>query len=137
AAVALRPNERTLDYVSAGHNDLMVYRAASDRVERLAAEDVIFGFLPEPRYRVRKLELAPGDCVLLYTDGIPEAVDQADEMFGEDRLATLFAQLATNRSARRILDGIVRELEHYRRGVEVADDVTAVVIRCTEEGSKR
>jgi len=137
AAVALRPNGRAVDYVSAGHNDLMVYRAATDSVERLESEDVILGFLPNPEYQVRQLVLEPGDCILLYTDGIPEAIDQNDEMFGEDRLSALFAQLAPNRTAQRILDGIVTELDRFRRGQVGTDDVTAVVIRCTDEGAKR
>lgn len=137
AALALRENGRTLDYASAGHNDLMVYRRATDRVERLESEDVILGFLPEPDYQTRQIELEPGDCVLLYTDGIPEAVDEQDDMFGEERLAALFAQLAPNKSAQRILDGIVQELDVFRRGQVGTDDVTAVVIRCTERGQSR
>jgi sigma-B regulation protein RsbU (phosphoserine phosphatase) len=132
AAIALRPNSRTVDYVSAGHNDLMVYRARTDSVDRLESEDVILGFLPDPEYTSRQLDLEPGDCILLYTDGIPEATDQTGEMYGEDRLALLFAQLATNRSAQRILDGILQELDMFRLGQEEMDDVTAVVIRCTE-----
>ena len=135
AAVALRPADGHVDYVSAGHNDLMVYRKQSDSVERLESEDVILGFLPKPDYQVRHLVLEPGDCILLYTDGIPEAVNQTGEMFGEDRLSQLFAQLAPNRSAQRILQGIMKELDVYRRGLTGADDVTAVVIRCTDEGN--
>lgn len=132
AAIALCPNDGAVDHVSAGHNDLMVYRAATDSVERLESEDVILGFLPEPEYTSRRLHLKPGDCILLYTDGIPEAMDHTGEMFGEDRLAILFAQLATNRSAQRILDGVLQELDVFRRGQTGMDDVTAVVIRCTE-----
>jgi len=137
AAVALQPNGRTVDYVSAGHNDLMIYHAASDSVERLESEDVILGFLPKEQYSARQLLLEPGDCILLYTDGIPEATDQVGEMYGEDRLSQLFAQLAPNHSAQRILDGIMQELDVFRRGQTGTDDVTAVVIRCIDEGRKR
>jgi len=134
AAVTLRPNGRAIEYVSAGHNDLMVYRSATDTVERCSSEDVIFGFVPEPEYRARQLLLEPGDCALLFTDGISEATDLQDEMFGEERLAAVFAQLAPNRSAERILDGVVAELDRFRRGQVRGDDVTAVVIRCTHGG---
>ena len=134
AAVALRANGRTVDYVSAGHNDLMIYRAATQSVERYASEDVILGFLPAPTYTARQLELEPGDCVLLYTDGITEAVDQAEEMFGEERLAAQLAALASDSSAQQILDGLVAELDRFRDGQRQGDDVTAVVIRCTEQG---
>lgn len=133
AAIALSPNGRSIDYVSAGHNDLMIYRTATDSVDRIGSEDVILGFLPKPEYAARRLLLQPGDCILLYTDGIPEAVDSCGVMFGEDRLSLLFAQLATNQTAQRILDGIMKELDVFRHGQMVADDVTAVVIRYTGE----
>jgi len=137
AAVALSPNSGVLDYVSAGHNDLMVYRAATGRVDRWASEDVIFGFLPSPEYRARQLTLTPGDCVLLYTDGVTEAVDQQDEMFGEERLAASFAALVEGRSAQQILDHLIAELDRFRCGQRPGDDITAVVIRCTHPGVSR
>jgi serine phosphatase RsbU (regulator of sigma subunit) len=137
AAVALRADSGCVDYVSAGHNDLLVYRAATDRVESVASESTILGFLPEPRYESRTLQLEPGDCMLLYTDGITEATDGSDEMFGDERLAAVFAQIAPNRSASRIVDGIVQALDDFRRGQVGADDVTAVVIRCVAPGSRR
>jgi sigma-B regulation protein RsbU (phosphoserine phosphatase) len=134
AAVALQANDSNVDYVSAGHNDVFVYRAASDRVEALPSEGTILGFLPEPQYTARRIQLRPGDAILIYTDGITEATDATGEMFGDDRLAAVFAQLAPNRSAQRILDGILFELDGFRRGQVGTDDVTAVVIRCTREG---
>jgi tol-pal system beta propeller repeat protein TolB len=94
----------------------MVYRTDGDRVERVPSDGTILGFLPDVRYESRRLRLRAGDCMLLYTDGITEAVDQAGAMFGEDRLAAVFAQLARNRSAQRIVDGIVAELDSYRGG---------------------
>ena len=129
AALAVRPGSGEAEYISAGHNDLFVYRAATDRVERVGSESTILGFLAKPDYPSRVLTLQPGDCVLLFTDGITEAVDTTEEMFGEDRLAAVFAQLAPNRSATRILDGLMHELDQFRRGQVGTDDVTAVVLR--------
>ncbi len=145
AAVALRHDDGAVDYVCAGHNDMLVYRAATDRVESIASESTILGFLRAPEYGVRRIQLAPGDCLLLYTDGITEAMDDTGTMFGDDRLAAVFAQLAPNRSAQRVIDGVVSELETFRRGMVGNDDVTAVVIRydgpgCqhrTEAGERR
>jgi hypothetical protein len=131
AGVVLAPGCAVVDHVSAGHTELMVYRATSDCVERVPSDGTILGFLPDVRYEARRLTLRAGDCMLLYTDGVTEAVDAAGGMFGEDRLAAVFAQLARNRSAQRIVDGIVAELDNYRGGGgEAADDVTAVVVRC-------
>jgi len=129
AAVALRADDGAIDYVSAGHNDLMIYRAATDRVEAVPSDSTILGLVPAPGYSARRFQLSPGDCLLLFTDGITEATDPAGEMFGEPRLAAVFAQLATCRSAQRVVDGIVSELEAFRGGTVGSDDVTAVVIR--------
>lgn len=136
AAVALG-TDGAVDFVSAGHNDLFVYRAATDRVERVSSESTILGFVPAPSYAQRRLVLSPGDCLLLYTDGITEATDDSGEMYGEDRLAKVFAQLAPGQSARLMLDGIVRDLDRYRRGQVGADDVTAVVLRYGRPGGQR
>lgn len=133
AGLALRAHDRSVEYVSAGHNDLLVYRAAADRVEAIASDSTILGFLPSPEYGARTLVLAPGDCLLLFTDGITEATNAEGEMFGDDRLATLLAQLAPGRHARAILQALVHELYAFRGGQVGSDDVTAVVIRCVEE----
>lgn len=129
AALALRAGDGRIEYVCAGHNDLMVYRAASDRVERVVSDGVILGFVPDVQYVAMELQLQPGDCALLYTDGITEAVDAAGAMFGEERLAAVFAQLAHNRGAQRIVAGLAAELDGFRGGAAAADDVTAVVIQ--------
>ena len=137
AAVALQPDHGTVDYVSAGHNDLLVYRAATGAVEAHPSDGTILGFLPNPEYATRQIEMRPGDCMLLYTDGIPEAMCESGEMFGEERLAALFGQLASNRNAQRILDALLQELDNFRGGQLGMDDVTAVVIRCTEGSTNR
>lgn len=129
AAVTLRADETSFEYVSAGHNDLMVYRAATDTVDCIESKSTILGFVQEPGYESRRIELGPQDCVLLFTDGITEAMDVDGEMFGDERLAALLAQLAPGRSARGVVDGIVHELACFRGSQESADDVTAVVIR--------
>jgi serine phosphatase RsbU (regulator of sigma subunit) len=138
AAVAVRPGDAAVDYVSAGHNDMLVYRAAQDRVEAVATESTILGFVPSPQYASRRLALAPGDVLLLYTDGVTEATDAAGTMFGEERLGAVFAQLATNPSAQRIVEGIASALEAFRGGRVRGDDVTAVVVRYHgEQGALR
>ncbi|MFY9345270.1 MAG: PP2C family protein-serine/threonine phosphatase, partial [Planctomycetota bacterium] len=129
AAVVLQHGAGGVDYVSAGHNDLMVYRAASGSVDRVVSESTILGFVPAPEYAVRRLELQPGDCLLLFTDGITEAMDGNGEMFGEERLAATLAQLAKAPSSQCIVDGLVAELDGFRQGQRGTDDVTAVVIR--------
>lgn len=134
AGIAVRSHERTVEYVNAGHNDLFVYRAASDRVERVASDSTILGFLPRPDYMSRHVKLDVGDALLLFTDGITETVDAEENMFGDDRLAALFAQLVPGRSSRGIVDGVLQEIDTFRRGLVGTDDITVVVMKCVESG---
>ena len=137
AAVAMTPNERRVEYVSAGHTDLLVYRAASGEVESVAAEQTILGFLPEPSYASRYIDLDVGDCLLMFTDGITEAVDVNGEMFGEERLRALLVSAAPGRSSREIVGQIFSEVSDFHHDDVASDDVTAVVIKCTGEGGVR
>lgn len=137
AAVVLRDQDRTVQYVNAGHNDLLIYRAATDRVETVGSQSTILGFVREPGYESRQIVLAPGDCLLMFTDGITEAMDDNEQMFGDDRLAQLFAQLAPGHTAADIVAGLLHELDQFRRGRQGLDDVTIVVIRCTDRGDGR
>lgn len=138
AAFAIAPNSPHVEYVSAGHNDLLVFRAATGAIEAVATESTILGFMPRPGYTSRWLELQPGDCMLLFTDGITEAMDAAGEMFGDDRLAAAFSRAAaSNCGARAIVDAIVGAVAAFRGSEEVTDDVTAVVVRYTGEGNPR
>ncbi|MCR9244145.1 MAG: PP2C family protein-serine/threonine phosphatase [bacterium] len=135
AAVGLRENERSVEYVSAGHNDLFIYRAALNRVEAVPTEHTIVGFLERPGYTSSSIALEPGDCLLIYTDGITEATDETEEMFGEERLTEALAAAARSGTAREIVDAIVAEVHKFRGGEIVGDDVTAVVVGCTAGGA--
>lgn len=136
AAVVLQPGCHDVEVVSAGHNDLMVYRQATGEVERLASESTILGFLPAPDYESRLVHLRPGDFLFLYTDGITEACDPAGEMFGEERLAAVLQQAAAG-TARQIVAMVLASLHRHRGKTSRADDVTAVVVRAVADTGGR
>lgn len=136
AALAMEPDDGRIEYVSAGHNDLLVYRAATDTVEVVPTEHTILGFMPRPGYVSRHLRLEPGDAIFMFTDGITEAQNADEEMYGDDRLAALFAQVAPGNSAKGIVDAIVHEVDVWRGSEEVGDDITAVVVKCTGAGGQ-
>ncbi|MGA0060537.1 MAG: PP2C family protein-serine/threonine phosphatase [Planctomycetota bacterium] len=128
AGVAVTPDAGRVEVVNAGHADTLVYRARTGRVERVAGEDTVFGFLPGVDYGVTSIDLAPGDVVLLITDGAVEAQDHAGDMFGDARLDALLAAHG-DRSAREILDGVFAALFAFTQGKDVGDDVTVAVVR--------
>ena len=127
-ATALKPDSRVVEFVGAGHNAAMVYRARTGAVEVVATEGPILGFFPAPRYAVQRIELAPGDSILLYTDGLTEAIDERDEMFGEERLAAVFAG-ASSKGAKECLAAVVGAVVGFRDRNAHRDDITAVVIQ--------
>jgi len=130
AGVALRPHDALVDVVNAGHNDLLLYRAADGSVARLRAESTVFGFMPRATYDGTGIRLEAGDCLLLYTDGVTEATDGTDEMFGEERLEQVLAGAARG-SARQIVAAVLARVQEFRGPGRRGDDVTVLAIKRT------
>lgn len=133
ASVTLRDGSRRVEIVNAGHNPLLWYHAADRTVQVLPSEDTILGFLPGSRHRERVIDVEPGDVLLLYTDGITEAIGRNGEMFGENRLISSLVGLA-DRDAAGILAGVFEEVSRFRGEGSRDDDMTATVIRALPEG---
>lgn len=132
AALTLTPGGRQVEFVSAGHNDVMWYHAATDDVERLPSESTILGFLPSADYPSRQLDLEPGDVLLLYTDGVTEAVNEHAEMFGEERLETVLREAARG-DAREIIASVFGAVRGFADRNDRGDDITAIAIKSTME----
>jgi len=79
-------------------------------------------------YEQRQIALEGGDVLLLYTDGIVEAMNAKEDLFGLGRLKSSLAA-AGELPAQGILDSILRDLEQFTQGQEQSDDITAVVIK--------
>jgi serine phosphatase RsbU (regulator of sigma subunit) len=122
---ALRRDRDGSFKVAGMHQDLLVYRASSGGVEHFQSEGTWLGLIGDIRglNPVSTLRLAPGDALVLYTDGITEA-SRDGKMLDVDGLVE--AMLAHgSQSAAQILAGILEKLESY----EVKDDVAAVIIK--------
>ena len=84
---------RELRYVNAGHNAPYLLRNGGDRtVEELTTGGTIIGMFPQTRYEEGTLALHAGDVLIVFTDGVTEALNPADEEFGEDRLKDFSAR---------------------------------------------
>jgi sigma-B regulation protein RsbU (phosphoserine phosphatase) len=89
---------------------------------------VALGVLPDARFEERPVALAPGDLLVLYTDGVSEAEASRGEQFGVQRLERTVRRLA-DRGAREIVDGVVAEVTAWAGDRGLNDDLTLVVIR--------
>src|SRR6185436_2697354 len=133
-AAQLDPATHTLAWANAGHNSALLVRAGGE-VERLAACGPPLGALPTAAYSTRETTLQPGDLLLIYTDGITEAVAPDDEEFGIQRLADV-AQRQRALPLPELRREIERALDDFARGVPYADDRTMLFIRRREGGER-
>jgi sigma-B regulation protein RsbU (phosphoserine phosphatase) len=125
AALAL--DTGALHYANAGHNPPLVVRASGE-VEELGATGVPIALLPAAEYGAAEGRLAPGDRLVLYTDGIVEAANPEGEEYGLERLASLCARHCRS-SCAELAGAVEADLEAFARGVPFGDDRTLVVAR--------
>ena len=118
---------KTLTYVNAGHNPPLLIR--DNKIIKLDKGGIILGvmktFIP---YTAEEVMLLENDVILLFTDGITEAMSKNHEEFSDERLERLVLTL-TNKSAEEILKAIKREVQIFTMGAQQSDDITLVVIK--------
>ena len=123
---SVSPAEGRLRFAGAGHPPALLWRAGAGRVERLNKNGLLMGFDEAARYEAGEVRVEPGDRLLLFTDGLIEAADARDELFGLERLERTLveaAALETEAVAERLLAEVGRH-----RGVEgFEDDLTLLV----------
>jgi len=120
------PAARLLRFSNAGHNPPLLRRANGD-VELLADGGIPLGIFEEAEFTMREVAFAPGDALLLYSDGISEAFDPRDEQFGEERLLELWRREGKGAPGA-FLDRVLDEVVKFRGSAAQSDDMTAVVI---------
>jgi sigma-B regulation protein RsbU (phosphoserine phosphatase) len=121
------PEENRLIYANGGHNPPLCLRA-DGTVEILTDNDIVLGVLPAVAMSNRKAELEPGDVIILYTDGVPDAINATEEEFGLDRLIQA-ANANRHRAAPEIVDAIRRSVTRFVGGTRQFDDLTLVVLK--------
>jgi phosphoserine phosphatase RsbU/P len=122
-------DERTgrLRYVNCGHLCALLLRG-DDTLERLDATATVLGIFQEWECEVGERTLSAGDTLALYTDGITEAFNDADEEFGEDRVVQGLRR-HRHLTPQALLDAVVDEVRRFSPR-EQRDDVTLIVAKC-------
>src|SRR5262249_34270097 len=96
-------------------------------LEELSTGGLILGPLEDATYEVGETSFTPGDALLLYSDGISEAMDSRDQEYGEDRLKATW-QACQSLPNQAVLDRVIGEVESFRGTRSQSDDITAVVV---------
>ena len=129
---AFDPKTRRLECVNAGHNPPVLLRKGA--VIRLEADGPVVGLLPNAPYTEQSLTLEPGDLLILYTDGISEAMTNDDEEWGEERMIAS-ATAVRNKSAADVLKAMFADADQFTAGAPQHDDMTLLVLQLDKSPS--
>jgi len=132
--IILDSRNRSISFASAGHNPMILYRKSTDEVYFLKPKGFPLGIdLPDESLfaktlEVQKLILQKDDVLMIYTDGVTEAMNQAEEQFGEARLIQAIRENA-HRTPEELVEKLEIDIADFVGAAEQNDDVTIVVIK--------
>jgi len=118
---------RVFHYINAGHNN-PILRRASGLIERLDVGGLPLGIQPEAKYESASVALAPGDWLIIFTDGLVEAENAHQEEYGEPRLLSAVAAGAATTPAD-MLKRFMAELDLFVGNTPQHDDVTCLLVK--------
>lgn len=124
----LDARNRRLVYVNAGHNPPLLFPKDGRTVKLLKAEGIPLGVREEMDLEEQEVRLETGDVVVLYTDGVTEAMNANEDFFGDERLADVVRDNAA-KSAQQILDAIRNAVLAFAGDRPQYDDITLIVLK--------
>lgn len=125
-----------VQFVNAGHNCPFVQKQDGAFEMFRAKANLVFGLMEDVQYREQTLTLNPGDSIYLYTDGVTEALNPEQELFGDDRLYEILNRHRAQAGEPEIfVQAIYREVQAFADGEPQADDITMLYV--TRKESER
>jgi len=117
-----------LAYASAGHNRPLWLSAGTGLCQELKARGTLMGAFDHIELEEGVIDLGPGDVVVLYTDGVTEAMDVEHRQFGEERLVATVAACA-DAGAQQVVDAVVAAVRSFTGNIPQSDDLTVLVVK--------
>jgi phosphoserine phosphatase RsbU/P len=130
----LNPELGRLTFLNAGHNPPLIVHAGGT-MEQLASGGLPLGIMADAEFREGRTQLLHGDVLVIYSDGVSEAVNPAGEEFGPTRLYEVVAR-NLDASASGIRDRIESALTKFCQGTPAADDITLVIVKRLAESAE-
>jgi sigma-B regulation protein RsbU (phosphoserine phosphatase) len=121
------PVSRTLTYINAGHN-APILRRSTGAIERLSDGGLPLGMWPDKSYEAGNVTLQPGDWLVVFTDGVVEAVNASDEEYGEQRLLNVL-QAGVTATPDQLLRRVMSDLDAFVGPTPQHDDVTCMLVK--------
>jgi sigma-B regulation protein RsbU (phosphoserine phosphatase) len=123
----------TLVTINAGHNPPYLFHADGS-FETLQEGGLLLGMFPNAPYKSETRQLREGDWVVMYTDGVSEAMNAPQEEFGEKRIEEII-RVNLNNTAAGMIEAISKAVKDFTTGVPQSDDITLVALRCNCKAS--
>lgn len=121
------PKSGKLSYTNGGHDCPILFSKNNEPIE-LESTGLILGIFEESSYSKEETQLQPGDVLILFSDGITEAMNPDLDMYGSERLQTLI-QNNREKSASSIADLILKDIDSHAKGATQSDDITLLIIK--------
>ncbi|MGA2413277.1 MAG: PP2C family protein-serine/threonine phosphatase [Candidatus Sulfotelmatobacter sp.] len=118
---------RIFTYINAGHNN-PILRRSSGLIERLDVGGLPLGIMPDAKYDSASVALAPGDWLVVFTDGVVEAVNAREEDFDEPRLLNAI-QAGASGTPKQLLDRLMNDLDLFVGNTPQHDDITCLLVK--------
>jgi sigma-B regulation protein RsbU (phosphoserine phosphatase) len=118
---------RRLFYINAGHNQ-PILRRTGGLIERLDVGGLPLGIQADAKYESASVALAPGDWLVIFTDGLVEAVNASDEEYGEAKVLVLLEN-ARSTSPQELLNRLLADLDLFVGNTPQHDDVTCMLLK--------
>jgi serine phosphatase RsbU (regulator of sigma subunit)/anti-sigma regulatory factor (Ser/Thr protein kinase) len=118
-----------VEYVDAGHEPPFILRPSGAILKVEKVGGVALGFCPDLSFRSGEIQLKGGDALVLYTDGVNEAMNTRRQLFGADAIEQSLSKVGRSASSGRIIEGLLNDLDVFVGGAEQSDDITVLAIR--------
>ena len=115
-------------YANAGHNPPLLVKKNGTAEWLPRARSLVAGAMPDVRYECDRIRLFPGDSLFLYTDGVTEAMNAAEELFSEDRLLDVLSG-SSETPIKAAIGEVMAAIDRFSEGVPQSDDITMMMIR--------
>jgi sigma-B regulation protein RsbU (phosphoserine phosphatase) len=119
-----------LTYVNAGHPSPILIHSSGE-IERLNSDALPIGMFADARYIAGKLHMGQGSRLVIFTDGLTDAQNSAEEEFGDERLVECCRTMPAGIDAKEVADRVMQAVADWSVGTEQFDDTTVVVIDVT------
>lgn len=119
--------QNKINYCNAGHNNPLLF-SADGNIKELDTGGIVVGIMPSAPFDEGSVSLKPGDTLLIFSDGITEAMNSNEDEFGDEKLIRLIKE-NLNEPAERIIEIVFQEVKNFTGNIPQSDDMTLVILK--------